>query len=121
MWATVYAMASVSLAIHLYESAHALAMYSVLGYTGPSWFNISIVIGIFITLFIFNQRHGFLVKKPMGSLFFLFLFGLSMASLIESGFFNNYPYTITRGIICTQSKIMATVFASSFFWGGTKC
>lgn len=121
VWTFVYAMSSVSLAIHFYESVHALALYSVLGYTGPVWFNISIVIGVFIALLIWNQQQRVLVRKPILPLFFLALFGLSMLSLIESGFFDDYPYTITRGAICAQSKIMATVFASSFFLGSTKC
>jgi len=121
VWALVYSMASVTFAIHVYESGHAFSLYSVLGYTGPVWYNLSIAIGVFVSLVIFNRHHKVLVKNPKIPLFFLFLFGLSLASLIESGFFANYPYTITRGAICNQSKIMATVFASSLFWRSAKC
>lgn len=118
-WAPIYATASVTLSIHVYESLHAATHLAISGYTGRTIIiNVAIAMGVFLFIYITGRTEG--VINSWGPVAMSPFLMLSFFMLGASGFFDDYPYSIEWGWEMISTKIMAALFGCSLFLGEVK-
>jgi len=115
-WAPIYAAASVTLSIHVYESLHATTQFVISGHTGrTAIINIAIAMGVSLFIYIAGKPMG--IVNIAGPITVFPLLVTSFIALGMSGFFSDYPYSIEWGWEMVLTKIMAALFGCSLFLG----
>ena len=114
LWAPIYATASVTLSIHVYESLHATTQFAVSGFLSETiYINMVIAVGVFLFIYIAaEQREVINLAGPTVALLPLVA---SFIMLGVSGFFDDFPYSIRWGWEMVLTKIMAALFSCTLF------
>jgi len=118
IYSLIFSFGAVAMSIHIYELCHGSTLFSVKGYAGPTWMNTVILLVIAFYFMVLNQRYNVITKNITIPLIIFFFLILSFWWLRSCGFFNDYPYSITRGPEWMSTKVIVSVFIMSLFKEG---